>query len=797
MSKRSNNRIVGSNKSIDHHHNSICHRKCVHHIYSHHYAANMRQHDEIMAQAAPDLPLIDMNSTINIKIAFHFLAPLGSYSKDKVLARTHDVISTINDDFNNYSTNPNTMNNFRYKSIINQVFISNMAKQNIYLGQEYLKYLPTSPSNIVFELGEIYYYPVKSRLNLSQYDDVREVEIEHQVIKNYINRYGAGAIKPINLLNIWIIDMVETSILGFANFPWESMDTYHGVIINRRSFFPEEYGETNFSLYRTFTHEIGHYLGLMHVPNQNSDMIVHAAVNINVDCDNDNNNILSKRAVGAPDTGPIDTNDMSITPELNAIYDPLDKVINKKLHFDSSYNPLFMNFMDCTFDKYVTFFTLNQIQKMRYMLAKYRPYISSLVNTVKIPIPKYNPDTDTMAENVTLHNRRRFNPVPSREVVCNPRTTSIPTPVMQVNVPQSQSVCQPDKETRINTNLSQLIPNLSYNPDRMANFTGTPDQILQNIKDNFPAENPISTPIVTDVNKTYNDMVKQHQSYNSSSGYASRYPHDQYNAQQYFNQKAMYQQLHPEIYQPTDPYDHHLPPQIPGQIHNHIQNQIQAQPCHDSRVVHSYGMPPMVQLPPMPPTSRDHHDYTTTYQSVAEVLPYPGELQGQQASYQRSKRFDPQLKQSKQMIPRRTQYNDGIDSDTEINHEALNNIINRKPVRALSRPVVHDIVNPANIQPTVTNIDNTPSDLINRVSNLGEQLQNIKENIINDQVNHVPQVETKPINRAQMISKSALNDKKYNKYGQTNIANADNTGMVKQVNQPSKVKFTRTRPVRI
>src|SRR5688572_2740646 len=104
MSKRTNNnRFVTSNKPTDQ--NQVKQRKCAHHIYSHNYAANMRQHDEIMEKSKDKIATIDMNSTINIKIVFHFLAPIGSYNKDKVLSRTHDIILSLNDDFNNYTNN--------------------------------------------------------------------------------------------------------------------------------------------------------------------------------------------------------------------------------------------------------------------------------------------------------------------------------------------------------------------------------------------------------------------------------------------------------------------------------------------------------------------------------------------------------------------------------------------------------------------------------------------------------------------------------------------------------------------
>src|SRR5579863_6306089 len=158
-----NNRFVITNTNAHGHHLGMdhTHKKCANNIYSYGYADNVIRHDELMEESQLILTDVDMTSIIDIKIAFHFMSPNGSFNKSRVLSRTNDVIASLNDDFNNYSSNPNTMNNFKYKSIINQVFLSNMVKQNIYLGEDFIEAIPASPSNIIFSLGEIYYYPLR------------------------------------------------------------------------------------------------------------------------------------------------------------------------------------------------------------------------------------------------------------------------------------------------------------------------------------------------------------------------------------------------------------------------------------------------------------------------------------------------------------------------------------------------------------------------------------------------------------------------------------------------------------
>lgn len=389
MSKRTNNRFTIVNKDT----NQIPFRKCSHHIHSYYYAANIKQHDELMEKLNA-LTKPDIDNSINIIVVLHFLAPRGSFNKNRVLSRAHDIIQSLNDDFNNYSTNTNTMNNFKYKSIINQVFLSNMSKQNTYLGNEYLKFLPTKPSNITFELGEIYYYPIKNKLTLGPYDDFKNVEIEHQTVKQYIYQNRADAIKPENFLNIWIIDMADTSILAFSNFPWEIMDNYHGVCISRRCFFPEDYGEINFNLFKTITHAIGHFLGLLHVMGNDTGIGAYAASNINADTEQMIENNIGDYIAETPQ-------------QFHNACDPTDKDRNRRLHTDKQYNPLFMNFMDYTHDKFVCMFTQNQIRKMRLILATYRPNINSLVHKEKLPVAKYNPETDTVFETVEVSKKRK------------------------------------------------------------------------------------------------------------------------------------------------------------------------------------------------------------------------------------------------------------------------------------------------------------------------------------------------------------------------------------------------------
>jgi len=389
-SKKMSNFTV-SNKDIKHSGTKRSHHKCAHHGNSYNYSNNVATHNQIINDLVANQVDVDMTTPINTVIAFHFLAQPSTFNTAEVFSRALEIVAVINDDFNNYSANPRTMNNLKYTNVVSQVFAGDIEKQDVYLGDNYLEVIPISPSNITFELGEIYYYPVTSLLNLAIYDDINEIELEYRAIQQFVSSNQAFAIRSDNFLNIWIIDMVNTDILGFSTFPWEASDLHNGIIINRTVFFPEELTANGlffpYDRFKTFTHEIGHYFGLLHIFNNDDSNAQFAAVNIHEDQNED---------VGFNGGGQFTGDYIADTPiQLQPTYDPTDILTSRELLLNPAYNPLFMNFMDLTYDKYITNFTYNQIQKMRYMIFTYRP---GLVLESTLPISRFNPVTGTILE---------------------------------------------------------------------------------------------------------------------------------------------------------------------------------------------------------------------------------------------------------------------------------------------------------------------------------------------------------------------------------------------------------------
>lgn len=424
-------------------------RKCVMNIESYSYLNNVKKHNEIIKNAN----ITDNDELINIRIAFHMILPRNSTSgidKTEINARAQDIVVSLNEDFNSYNANLNIMNNFRYKSIVNTVFMSDINKQKIYLSSEYLQMLPGSPSNITFEVGNIYYYPVENTLNTSQHR-IDDVDMMKNIIKQFIISSQANNIMPESVLNMWIVDVDNDTVSSFASFPWEPVDGVHGVVIHKRVFFPEQYNDTDYNRFKTVTHAIGHYLGLIHLYDNKTSTDNYRSSNIHEDS---GNSVTIMESNDAPQQDTVTLN-------------PLDA--NMKLFINKMYNPLFMNFMDCTYDKYVAIFTKNQFDRMRYMIKMFRPKLNSFTNQVHLPEPKYDPVRD--APRIIRPTQQSNQPfvsfsqqVPNAQLYTQNTPQSVPNP-QQFMQNQQQSTLNSNQSSNIDRQLSQLMQQSPLIPD--------------------------------------------------------------------------------------------------------------------------------------------------------------------------------------------------------------------------------------------------------------------------------------------------------------------------------------------
>ncbi len=80
------------------------------------------------------------------------------------------------------------------------------------------------------------------------------------------NKGGKSAWDNEKYINIWVADLGDSEILGFATFPGEAApEGKDGVLINYRYFGNQgSHMEAPHELGRALTHEMGHYFGLFH-----------------------------------------------------------------------------------------------------------------------------------------------------------------------------------------------------------------------------------------------------------------------------------------------------------------------------------------------------------------------------------------------------------------------------------------------------------------------------------------------------------------------------------------------------
>ena len=270
---------------------------------------------------------------MEIKVLIHLLFPDGSYQPHKVDMQITKMIAALNNDFNAFGVQG--ANNLAYSKIIKKMFAGEQFKQRIYL-ERYKEFMPTSPSQITFTVAQVYPY---SRVAILTQKEPVEASLH-----SYLEVNGAAAISPDKFLNIWVVDM-DGPQLGFSSFPWDLTDQTRGIVIHRRVLLPDEVQERFYGKFKTVTHHVGHFFGLVHTSTLNSE--TEPVVNQHLDA-----------------TSPKELQDLS---------DPGHRERNNSLYTNMHYNPLFMNYMDLTMDDIVVQFTPAQIERMRSCIRRFYP----------------------------------------------------------------------------------------------------------------------------------------------------------------------------------------------------------------------------------------------------------------------------------------------------------------------------------------------------------------------------------------------------------------------------------------
>ena len=458
--------------------------KCSQHNRSHIHQLTQDKYAEIIQSSASQIASVNTESLAVIQIAFHFIAPSRTFTDFDVRSRANQVIASLVQDFNGYSTLPFNPAEYKYRNIINQVFDplisrSNNTKQSTYLSPDRLIDIPVKPSSIMFELGEIYYYPVKKMLDLHQYHDIEDADAILTDIRKYIFYHRAVAVLPERVLNIWIVHTSGSGIQGYSSYPWQTVDHLHGIVLDRAAFFPEDQSDSNmFNSYHSITHHVGHYLGLPHVYSRYEVTGINPIINFNIE----------------PDA----VQDQDFIPPL---INPIEGEPARELHNDTEYNPDFTNFMSHTSDAYVSHFNRNQIQEMRYMIQKFRPRINSVLYPVQLPPAQYQPDTGTinltrrtrMNDERMSRNNTRENPLRIRSRDYN--TDKIDNTVEGYGADQYSGMQQWQQQQQDMMQQDMIQPRTQNNPAELLMF---------NIRSNIPASSGgFNRPIEDGMNEQY------------------------------------------------------------------------------------------------------------------------------------------------------------------------------------------------------------------------------------------------------------------------------------------------------
>ncbi len=178
-------------------------------------------------------------------------------------------------------------------------------------------------------------------------------------------------------LNIWVCEL-ENNILGFAAFPGTTSNS-DGVVINYKAFgrFKNTIAPYNYG--RTATHEVGHWLNLVHIWGDDNGA-----------CSNDD------AIADTPKQANSNTRCPSF-PKTDACTDTAPGI-------------MYMNYMDYTDDRCMSFFTNRQVERMKQVLATLR---NSIVASNGLASPNINQSDlsiDSIENPVTYSSNRCFQP---------------------------------------------------------------------------------------------------------------------------------------------------------------------------------------------------------------------------------------------------------------------------------------------------------------------------------------------------------------------------------------------------
>lgn len=304
------------------------------------------------------------NRVINIPVYFHVCVPVSGSDPNKVILEdVHYSIQMLDKDFAGRATN------FAFSDGMVQETFTGYPKK-------YVKNMWNDALKSSRDSGFRFKYHGHQHVDIS----IEEFVTEYGSIEGigfFINVF-APPVTPEKVLNIWIIPLSDSvpGFLGYATLPWDKSSGLNGVVLDYSVFGKNKpYARKEYNKNKTMTHEIGHWLGLLHTFEDFKGL-----------ADGD----IALAAVGYEDG----TNKQQFIGDCVIDTPPQKKptfgnpLRNKNFDFKSiltSYNnntycPQFVNFMDYSDDECLFMFSRDQINKMLLFTAKYRPLIFNSKN---------------------------------------------------------------------------------------------------------------------------------------------------------------------------------------------------------------------------------------------------------------------------------------------------------------------------------------------------------------------------------------------------------------------------------
>lgn len=214
----------------------------------------------------------------------------------------------------------------------------------------------------------------------------------------YQSMGGLDQWDPSSYLNLWIGDDEGTGdILGYAHFPGTTPVAEDGVFINYRSWGSSTcYTLPDYNKGRSATHEIGHYLGLMHIWGDDNGCSGDDFRNLT--------EVQSTCSLPAGLFNPVGkgntAEDIGDTP--NQAGETTNCSVGETTDACASTTPgkMYQNFMDYSLDACLTMFTKKQVERMEWVLDHCRASLktslgcqppSSSVTRDASPLESVNP----------------------------------------------------------------------------------------------------------------------------------------------------------------------------------------------------------------------------------------------------------------------------------------------------------------------------------------------------------------------------------------------------------------------